>query len=105
VLIFRGLRQGSHIKFASGGGESLATTEDFIGSGFELHHTSRSRSNSIVLGNVQISYEGFLSNFIPPYDGILTVSANPLFQYDVSTNPLPKKYRKQSKINCKLSFF
>jgi len=50
------------------------------------------------LGNVEISYDGFLSNCRPSplYDGILTFSAN-LLPHHI--------YRKYSKINCKLSFF
>jgi len=41
------------------------------------------------LGNVQISYDGFLSKFrLPPlYDGILTFSANSLLPYDVFNQP------------------
>jgi len=38
-----------------------------------------------------------------PYDSILTFSANPL--HDVFNQPFPLINRKQSKRNCKLSFF
>jgi len=42
------------------------------------------------LGNVQISYDVFFSSFglPPPYDGILTFSANPLLPYTVEQEKL-----------------
>jgi len=50
----------------------------------------------LLLGNVQISYDGFLSNFRPLllYDGIMTFSANLLPPFDVFNQPLPHIYRK-----------
>jgi len=59
------------------------------------------------LGNVQLSYDGFLSNFRPPplyeYGGILTFQPIPP-RITFLTNPLPHIYRKYSRINCKLRF-
>jgi len=56
----------------------------------EIFYTFTSRPT--LLGNVQISYYGFLSNFrpLPPYDGTLTVWANrltPEASYDIWTAP------------------
>jgi len=53
---------------------------------------------SIVLENVQISYDGFLSNFrpLPLHDGILTFSANPLpALWRFQPTPSPRIYRKK----------
>jgi len=60
-------------------------------------------STNYQLGNVQISYDGFMSNFRPHpllYDGILTFSANSSPHMTFSTNPLPHIYLK-SKINAR----
>jgi len=48
------------------------------------------------LGNVQTSYNGFLSNFRlpPPYDGIPDVFSRPFPPYDVFNQPFPHIYRK-----------